>query len=321
MAAELPSGTVTFLFSDIEGSTRLLHRLGDEEFRDVVERHRAVLRAAITAHRGLEVRTEGDAFFVAFNTAADAVGAAIDAQLALVAGSDAVRVRMGLHTGAALVSDGDYYGLSVHQAARIAAAAHGGQVLVSASTAEQAGGGLPDGTTFNDLGEHRLKDLERPQQLLQLCDPRIETNFPPPQTLERVRHNLPVQASSFVGRQSEIARVHDLLASSRLVTLLGPGGTGKTRLAYQSAVEVVDEYPDGVWVAELAPVINPALVAEPLLAALGLREQPGRIATETVVDHLRTRCALLVLDNCEHLVEGAAGLARELLRGCRRSGS
>ncbi|MBA2725081.1 MAG: adenylate/guanylate cyclase domain-containing protein, partial [Actinobacteria bacterium] len=196
---QLPAGVVTFLFSDIEASTRLLYRLGGEDFLALVERHRVVMRTAFAAHSGHEFNTEGDSFCVAFERAGDAVGAALDAQGALARegfGDAGVRVRMGLHTGEGLVAEGDYYGLAVHQAARIAAAAHGGQVLVSATTGSHVEDALPEGARFDDLGEHRLKDLERPHRLLQLRHRDLASEFPPPRSLEIVTHNLPVQTSS-----------------------------------------------------------------------------------------------------------------------------
>jgi len=316
VAAELPSGTVTFLFTDIEASTRLLHELGDAQYRDVVKRHRVVLRAAFDAHDGREISTEGDSFFVAFDGAAGAVSAAVQGQLALAAGGDGVRVRMGVHTGQALLTDGDYYGLSVHQAARIAAAAHGGQVLMSAATAELCEGGLPVGAGLEDLGEYRLKDLERPQRLLQLCHPGLDSGFPAPRSLELVRHNLPVQTSSFVGRDQELAEVAKLLAAARLVSLLGPGGTGKTRLAYQVAAGAVGDFPGGIWVVELASVLDEGAVPLAALMSMGLREEPSREPTDTVVGYLRDRQALVILDNCEQVITAAAELAQTLLSRC-----
>jgi len=310
---------VTFLFSDIEGSTRLLDRLGAAKYRDVVGQHRTVLRAAFTGHRGDEIGTEGDSFFVAFDRAVDALSAALAAQTALIAeGIEAagVRVRMGLHTGDALRTGSEYYGLSVHQAARIAGAAYGGQVLVSGTTAARLVDDLPAGAALLDLGEHRLRDLERPQRLLQLCHPDLATEFPPPRSLELVRHNLPVQNSSFVGRDLELRDVGTLLAEARLVSLLGPGGTGKTRLAYQAAARSVENFPGGIWVVELAPVTDPASVPSALLRALALREEPAREVTELAASFLRDREALVIVDNCEHVIEAAAALAHALLGSC-----
>jgi len=274
---------------------------------------------AFEAHEGFEVGTEGDSFFIAFSRPDRAVSAALLAQQALHReGLDAagVRVRMGVHTGQVLLTHGDYAGLAVHQAARIAGAAHGGQVLLSATTAALVGAELPRGVTLLDLGEHRLKDLDRPHRLMQLCHPDLAQEFPPPRTLEVVRHNLPVQTSSFVGREQDLAAVAKMLAAGRLVSLLGPGGTGKTRLSYQVAAESVSDFPGGIWVTELAPVLEQVAVALAVLASLGLREEPGHEPTETVVAHLRDRQALVILDNCEQVIAGAAELTQILLERC-----
>ena len=315
---ELPTGTVTFLFTDIEGSTRLLQHLGDDIYDRLLGEHHRILRDAIAAHDGVEISTEGDAFFVVFARAADAVAMTLDAQTALGCHewpeSGAVRVRMGLHTGLGRLGGDSYVGLAVHQAARISSSAHGGQVVSSQATRDAAG--VLAGVAWQGLGHHRLKDLGGPVELFQLCHPDLIPEFPPLRSLERVSHNLPVQLSSFLGRGEELALGAKLLASTRLLSITGPGGTGKTRLAYQIAADELQQYPDGVWVTELASVSNPALVPAALLAAVGLRDEPGRTATETIVSHLRNRKALVVLDNCEHLIAAAAALAAELLRGC-----
>ena len=319
MTTELPSGVVTFLFTDIEASTQQLSRLGDENYLALMERHRAVLRAAFAAHSGHEVSTGGDSFFVAFERASDAVGAALDAQSALAderLDEVGVRVRMGLHTGQALLVDGDYHGLAVHHAARIAGAAHGGQVLVSAATADLASAQLPEDLVLTDLGEHRLKDLERPQRLFQLGSSDLATTFPPPRSLELVTHNLPVQTSSFVGRHTELAEVAKLLEAARLVSLLGPGGVGKTRLAFQVAADGVENFSGGIWVAELASVADETAVAAALLRALALREEAARNPTDTIGEYLRDRQALVILDNCEQVISAAAALAKALLENC-----
>jgi class 3 adenylate cyclase len=243
---ELPSGTVTFLFTDIAGSTRLLHELGDA-YADALAEHRRVLRDAFARHGGVEVDTQGDAFFVAFARASDALDAAREAQATL---TGAIRVRMGVHTGEPLVTDEGYVGIDVHRAARIAAAGHGGQVLVSQSTRELAGA---DG--LRDLGEHRLKDLTAPERIWQLG----EGVFPPLKRLNAT--NLPVAASALVGRAREVRQIIALVRNStRLVTLTGPGGTGKTRLALQVAAELVEQFPGGVFFVPLADVQQPELV-------------------------------------------------------------
>jgi predicted ATPase/class 3 adenylate cyclase len=291
---ELPCGTVTFLFTDVEGSTRLLHELGAEEYAATLGEHRRVLRAAFASRGGVEVDTQGDAFFVAFPTAPGALAAAEDALAGLTSGP--IRIRVGVHTGTPLVAEEGYVGVDVHRAARIAAAGHGNQVLVSASTAALVG---TDG--LRDLGEHRLKDLSAPERIYQLGD----GEFPPLKSLYRT--NLPVPATPFVGRDREIAEVLDLLEDTRLLTLSGPGGTGKTRLGLQAAAEASDRYPDGVFWVPLAPLHDSNLVLETAAQALG--------AVDGLAEHIADRTLLLLLDNFEHVVAAAEGLA-ELLAAC-----
>jgi predicted ATPase len=290
---ELPTGTVTFLFTDIEGSTRLLHELGDA-YADALAEHRRLLREAFAAHGGVEVDTQGDAFFVAFARASDALAAAAAAQRAL---DGPIRVRMGLHTGEPLATEEGYVGIDVHRAARIASAGHGGQVLVSRTTHDLAGNGL------RDLGEHRLKDLSAPERIYQLGD----GDYPPLKTLYQT--NLPVPATPFLGREEELAAVEGLLADRnlRLLTLTGAGGSGKTRLALQAAGAAADGYPGGVWWVPLAPVSDPQAVFESAAGALGV---PGSLE-EAIGD----RTLLLLLDNFEHLIDAAPRLS-ELLTRC-----
>jgi predicted ATPase/class 3 adenylate cyclase len=288
----LPTGTVTFLFSDIEGSTRLLDELGPDQYAEVLAEHRRVMREAFAAHGGVEVDTQGDAFFVAFPDAAGALAAAGEAQAALADGP--VRVRMGLHTGAPLVTGEGYVGIDVHRGARVMSAGHGGQVLVSEATYAQLDGA--DGLT--DLGLHRLKDLTEPQRLWQLGDGA----FPPLKTLYQT--NLPVQPAPLVGREAELGELLTLLRESRLVTLTGAGGSGKTRLALQAAAEQVEEFRDGVWWVSLAALRDPALVESTIADAIG--------AKDALADHLRGNDALLLLDNFEHLLD-AAPLVADLL--------
>src|SRR5215210_1900157 len=288
--AQLPSGAVTFLFSDIEGSTRLLQELGDG-YAEALAEHRRVLRRAFERHAGVEIDTQGDAFFVAFARATDAVAAAADAQRALERGR--IRVRIGLHTGEPMVTDDGYVGIDVHRAARIAAAGHGGQVLVSQTTRE-----LLDGAELRDLGEHRVKDLSEPQRLYQLGS----ADFPPLRSLYGT--NLPVQPTSFVGRDRELAEVVELMRSTRLLTLTGPGGSGKTRLALQAAAEVADDFVDGVWFVPLAAIHEPQLLEPVISKVLGARDQ--------LTSHLRSKRTLLLLDNFEQLLAAAPFLA-ELL--------
>jgi len=312
----LPTGTVTFLFTDIEGSTRLLQRLGTG-YAGLLEEHRRLLRTAFSDHGGVEVKSEGDGLFVAFARAADAVGACLDAQLALgshpwAEGAE-VRVRMGLHTGEAVPSADDYTVLAVHQAARISAAGHGGQVLVSDVTRQLVAGELPGGAGLWDLGEHRLRDFDSPQRLFQLHHALLADEFPPLRTDAVVTTNLPVPRTSFVGREEEVAEVRKLLDTTRLLTLAGPGGAGKTRLALEVAKSVHPEYLHGTWLVELAPVADPDRVPNALASSLRIREQPGRELLDTLLAALGHRRLLVVLDNCEHLVDASARLVETLL--------
>jgi predicted ATPase len=282
---ELPTGTVTFLFTDIEGSTRLLHELGAERYAEELAEHRTVLRDAFARHGGVEVDTQGDAFFVAFPTAPGAFAAAQEAQEAL-----SIPVRMGLHTGTPLLAHEGYVGADVHRAARIAAAGHGGQVLVSAATAAL----LQD--RLRDLGEHRLKDLSAPERIYQAG----ESDFPPLKTLYAT--NLPVPATPFLGRERELKETSGLLFDGvRLLTLSGPGGTGKTRLALQATAAAADEYPDGIWWVPLAPLADPALVLPAAGEALGAK---GELQREIADKRL-----LLLLDNFEHVIDAAGEVA------------
>ena len=307
-------GTVTLFFSDVEGSTRLLERLGRQGYGEVMERQRTLVREAFAAHDGSEQGTEGDSFFCVFATATDAVAAAADIQRTLARepwpeGVD-LPVRIGLHTGAPLVTD-RYVGIAVHLAARVMSAAHGGQVLVSQTTRDLLEDALPDGLALRDLGEHRLKDLGAPQRLHQVLIPGVRTEFPTPRTLESRRTNLPVQTTGFVGRGAEVAAVAARLRNGevRLLTLTGTAGTGKTRLALQAAAELVDDFADGVYFVPLAPVRDPALVTATVAQVLGVREQPGVTLAETVSEFLGDKHVLLVLDNFEHVISAASGMA------------
>ncbi|MDR7422919.1 MAG: adenylate/guanylate cyclase domain-containing protein [Armatimonadota bacterium] len=313
----LPGGTVTFLFTDIEGSTRLLQRLGPR-YDELLEEHRRLIREAVTAEGGHEVNTEGDAFFIVFASAPRAIVAAVAAQRALGAfawpADGVLRVRMGLHTGEGTPIAGDYVGLDVHRAARICAAAHGGQVLVSHSTRALVEGALPPGVTLRGLGERRLKDLLRPEHLFQVVAPDLPADFPPLRTLDRAPNNLPTQLTSFIGRQRELTEARRLLGGTRLLTLTGPGGTGKTRLALQLGVEVIDSFPDGVFFVGLAPIADPELVPSTIGQALGLQEASGRAQIDHLVEFLGERRLLLILDNFEQILSAAPFVSR-LLRG------
>ena len=285
---EIPSGTVTLLFTDIEGSTRLLHELGDA-YADALAAHRRVLRQAFARHGGVEVDTQGDAFFVAFAHAEDALAAAASGQSKLTDGP--VRVRMGLHTGRPLVTEEGYVGIDVHRAARIAAAGHGGQVLVSQTTRNMVEAEL------TDLGEHRLKDLAEPVWIFQLG----RDEFPPLRSLSNT--NLPIPSSPLVGREREVAELRSLVLSEdvRLVTLTGAGGSGKTRLALELGLGLLEAFPNGVFIVQLAPLTDTALVVPAIAQALGVRELAGRPLLSNLQEHLADKHLLLVVDNCEHL--------------------
>ena len=294
--ADLPSGTVTFLFTDVEGSTKLLDELGSEVYAAALAEHRRIVREACAARDGVEVDTQGDAFFLAFPTAPGAIGAAH--AIAEDLSSGPISVRIGLHTGTPLLTDEGYVGPDVHRAARIAASGHGGQVLVSSSTAA-----LLDRDGLVDLGEHRLKDLSAPERVYQLGD----GTFAPLRSLYRT--NLPVPATSFLGRRKELADVVEILRSGDvgLLTLTGPGGTGKTRLAFHAAAEAFDAYPDGVWWAPLAPLRDARRLVASLAQPLQVEEQPGRHLADLLAERLTGMQALLLLDNAEHLLPAVAG--------------
>lgn len=311
----LPSGTVTFLFTDIEGSTRLLQELGGA-YTAVLDEHAAIIRRAVAEGGGAVVNTGGDSFFAVFPTPTGALQAAVAAQLGL-AGHDwssgqPLRVRMGLHTGEGVLRGDDYVGLDVHRAARIAGAAHGGQVILSGATRGLVERELPDGAALRDLGEHRLKDIVRPEHLHDLVIEGLPAEFPPPRTIEARPTNLPLQLTSFVGRQAEIAEIRELLDRSRLLTLTGAGGTGKTRLALRVAAEAVANFADGAFFVDLSPVVDAALVPPAVAMALGVPEEPGRPILEGVKEHLRGRELLLVVDNFEQVTD-AGPVIEELL--------
>jgi class 3 adenylate cyclase len=296
--ATLPTGTVTFLFTDIEGSTRLLQQLGATRYASLRDTHARLLRAACAAHSGREVDTQGDSFFFAFPTATEAVTAAAEAQRAtaghLWPHGATVKVRMGLHTGAPMLAGDHYVGLDVHRAARIGAAGHGGQVLLSASTHALLEPDLPHQVVLRDLGTYRLKDLQRPERLWQLVlldspyVPGPPADYPPLQTLDAHPHNLPIQPTPLVGRGREVAAVCTLLGKPdvQLVTVTGAGGTGKTRLALQVAAELVAAFPDGIWFVGLSRLTDPDLVLPTIAQTLGLREAGGQPIAETLAGYL-----------------------------------
>jgi predicted ATPase/class 3 adenylate cyclase len=313
---QLPRGTVTFLFTDIEGSTRLAEAAGDA-YSTIVTVHHDLLRRETSGTGGVVVSTEGDAFFIVFARAGDAIRGAVAMQRAIATedwpAGTTVRVRMGMHTGDAVLGGDNYAGLDVNRAARIAAAAHGGQILTSAATRELAEGELAPAIRFVDLGEHRLKDLSRPERLQQVVAGGLENSFPAPRTMTAAL-DLPVLLTSFVGREDELDRARRLIDDgARLVTLTGPGGTGKTRLSVQLATQLADRYPDGVHFVDLSTVGEPSMVAETIARALRLIERPDRTPADLLADHLRDRSLLLVLDNFEQVVE-AAPVVADLLR-------
>lgn len=311
-----PAGLVTFLFTDIEGSTRLAQTAG-RAYRALLVEHRKILRGTLAPADGAELFTEGDSLFLAFPDAAAALAACAAAQRALARHDwPAPRlrplVRMGLHTGYAEPYGGEYASPEVHRAARVAAAAHGGQVLCSAATAAYARS-LPGGASLRDLGLHQLRGFDGRERLYQLVAPGLESEFPRPRTPGRPPHNLPSPATSFVGRMAEAETLRRLLAAHRLVTVVGAGGAGKTRLAVEVARAAVDGYPDGVWFVDLAPLRAPELVTATVAAALGVRPEPGRAVADSLADHAATRRFLLVLDTCDAHLDAAAPMVARLL--------
>jgi predicted ATPase/class 3 adenylate cyclase len=310
------SSVATFLFTDIEGSTRLWEQ-EPERMRPAMARHDALARAAVEGHGGEVVKKTGDGLHATFKDPLDALEAAVDIQRSLAelerATGLALRARCGVHAGAFERRDDDYYGTAVNRAARIMAAGHGGQVLVSWAVVEAVGSRLGAGLALRDLGSVRLRDLARPERLFQVVHPGLRTEFPALRSLEKTPNNLPHSLTSFVGRQRELADVRGLLARTRLLTLTGMGGLGKTRLALQAAAEEMDAYPDGVWLVELAPLHDGQRVAQAVASAMGVQEEAGRPVVEALERHVSDRHLLIVLDNCEHLLETSSELARRLL--------
>jgi predicted ATPase/class 3 adenylate cyclase len=315
------SRTLGFLFTDIEGSTAMLRRLG-RAYAGVLADHHRLIRDALAAHGGQEMDTQGDAFFAVFGTARACAAAAIVVQQAMAAhswpGGEKLRVRIGVHAGEAEQTETGLVGIEVHRGARIAAVAHGGQILVSAAAAALLGDSLPDGASLRDLGLHRLKDLGQPERIFQLDAPGLPTAFPALQSLDnpRLPNNLPVQASSFIGRDAELATISQRIGISRLVTLTGAGGSGKTRLALQAAAGLLDGSGDGVWFTDLAPVTDSGLVAGTVASVLSIQPEPGRPVADTLTEAIGQRSLLILLDNCEQVIDACAKLADTLLRAC-----
>jgi len=319
----LPSGTVTFLFTDIEGSTSLAQQYPDA-MPALLARHNEILHQAIEGHQGFVFRVIGDSFLASFHDANDAVRAAVEAQRSLnnEGRSPApVKVRMGIHTGTAQLEidrkDDTYTGYAtLALAQRVMSAGHGGQILLSQSAYDLTRDNLPERAQLVDMGERRLKDIRRPEHLYQLCVPDLPSDFPPLKTLESFPHNLPTQLTSFIGREKETAEVEALLDSARLVTLTGSGGTGKTRLSIEIGTQELTSFTNGVWLIELAPLADPSQIIPALAQAFGLQELPFSSLQTLVVDYLRDKELLLILDNCEHLIEACARLADDLLHQC-----
>ncbi len=316
---ELPSGIVTFLFTDLEGSTRLWEEHPDA-MQSALARHDEVLRSAIEARGGYVVKMTGDGAHAVFSDAAAAVGAAVDVQCAVSEESwgevAELRVRMGIHTGPAEQRAGDYFGPAVNRAARLMSVAHGGQIVVSLATEELVRDVLGDGVDLVDLGEQRLRDLARSERVFQLSAPGLRGEFPPLRSLDAVSGNLPPQLTSFVGRDADVVEVLRALRAGVLVTLVGVGGVGKTRLALRCAADASGDFRDGVWLCELAGARDPEVVPDALASVFDLQPRQGQTVTEALVDFLRAKDTLLVLDNCEHLMRRAAELIRTIEGSC-----
>jgi len=315
----LPSGTITFLFTDIEGSTKRWESHGDQ-MRAAVESHDAVLRAIFESHRGYVFKTVGDAFCVAFFSAPEGVTAALEAQLALAkedhSSVGGIQVRMGLHTGNADERSGDYFGPTVNRVARLMSVGHGGQILLSDSTRMLVRGELPADVSLIDLGSHRLKDLAQPEHVWMLAATGLPSQFPPLTSLDAFPNNLPIQITSFRGREQDLVDLKTLLDEHRLVTLHGPGGMGKTRLGVQAGADVLEQFPDGVWLVDLAALRYPELASSVVSKALSINQPQDRTVDEAIVLALKRKKALLIFDNCEHVIEDAAKLVDSILKQC-----
>jgi len=308
---------LTFLFTDIEGSTALWEREG-ARMSQALAAHDALARGAVEARHGTVVKMTGDGMHAVFDRAEDALAATLDFQRALAdpaaTAGLALRVRCGLHGGAVERRDRDYFGAPVNRAARIMSAAHGGQVLLSQAVADVVRETLPTAMSLRDLGKVRLKDLSTPEHVYQAVHPGLRQEFPALRSLEATPNNLPPQTTSFIGRERELDALRPLLARSRLLTLTGSGGCGKTRLGLQLAADALEQFPDGVWLVELAPLADPALVAQTVARVLGLKEEPGTTILRTLTGYASDKRILLFLDNCEHVLDACARLAEALLR-------
>ena len=320
-AVAMPLGTVTFLLTDVEGSTRRWAAEPDA-MKTTMAALDKIIGDTIRNHGGARPleQGEGDSALAAFARASDAIDAAISLQLALQAQSSAMgslSLRIGLHTGEAeLRANGNYAGLALSRCARIRTAAHGGQVVISAATHDVVLDHLPKPLTVTDLGLHTLKDLSRPERIYQVCHPDLLNDFPALRSLDSLPNNLPLQLTSFIGREDEMAEIKQMLQDSRLVTLTGSGGSGKTRLSLQLAADLLDQYADGSWLVELAPVTDPALIPNAAAAAMSIREVDGQELTRTITNRLAGSHTLLILDNCEHLLDASAAFTSQVLSAC-----
>lgn len=318
----LPTGTLTFLFTDIEGSTRLWENHPDT-MRVALERHDALLHRIIRESGGIVFKVVGDAFCAVFPLAPDALKACLAAQLAILEEEwvtpTPIKVRMGLHTGAVDQRDNDYFGPPLNRVARLLSLGHGGQVLLSNVTQELVRDSLPENAALKDMGAHRMKDLARAEQVFQLLHPALPSEFAPLKSLDNANYpnNLPQQTTSFIGREKELREVNDLLKTTRVLTLTGFGGCGKSRLSLQIAAEALENYKDGVWFIELAPVTDGAIVAHAIAAVLNIREEPGRPLLQTILAFLKTKSMLFVVDNCEHLIAESARVVAALVQSCQ----
>ena len=310
---------VTFLFTDIEGSTALWEQDG-ARMSQALAAHDALTRRAVEARHGTVVKMTGDGMHAVFGDALDALAATVDLQRALAdpAATHGVvlRVRCGLHAGAVERRDNDYFGSPVNRAARIMSAAHGGQMLLSQAVVDNVREMLPASVSLRDLGRVRLKDLSTPERVYQVVHPQLRQEFPALRSLEATPNNLPHQVTSFVGRESALVDLQRLLTGTRLLTLTGSGGCGKTRLCLQLAADSLERFPDGAWLVELAPLADPDLVPQTVASVLGLKGEPGKPIARSLVEHLKDRRVLLLLDNCEHLLHACAQLVATLVRQC-----
>lgn len=317
----MPHGTISFLFTDIVGSSRLWEKY-PQQMGAALARHDELIRAAAESQGGNVFKTVGDAFCVAFHTPQAAVLAAVAAQRAI--GSEdwsavgSLIVRMGIHTGVAEFRDGDYFGGTLNRTARIEAAAHGGQILLSQVTVDLLEDDHFNVAVFKSLGNHRLRNLDRPEHLFQASVPGLRDIFPPPKSMEILPNNLPVQSTSFIGRDREMESIRHLFERTALLTLIGTGGTGKTRLALEAGARLINDFSGGVWLIEFAPISDPTRIVEVITSVLGIREEVDRPLKSTLLSSLRDREILLIFDNCEHLLAATSSLAAELLRTCPR---